>query len=355
MVTELLTSYVVTYFLVTVVCMLGSLMIYRQMTFDIGSEQEIITFRRFLAGYIVFVASNAVWVWINFDFLDIPGLPFSMVNLFAICAASYFWFMYVETKLKPGQVSKSSFRIVSAIPLFVALALILFTPFTGWVFYYTESNEYIHGPLYVTMLLLAILYVMIASVHLIVSATGTTSRTKRAEARTLAAFMLFPVAGGVIDVFIHNLPVMELSLMLGIIIIYTRMQQSKINSDALTGMNNRRRVDDYLQDRLGSVSEEKPLYFFIADADGFKQINDNYGHVEGDRALRVIAQTLKEFASGKQCLVGRWGGDEFAVIIAAHHVSTPEETMEIIRGDLEMNRLAHELPYPLGLSIGYVK
>lgn len=335
--------------------MLVSVVISRQLTSDIGSEQEIITFRRFLMGYFGFVASNAVWVWINFGYLDLPGSPFSMINLFAICAASYFWFVYVETKLKPEMASTLRFRRLSAIPLFMVLFLILITPWTKWVFYYTEENEYIHGPLYIAMLVLAILYVLIASVHLGLTATRTTSYSKKAEARTLAAFMVFPVAGGVIDVFIANLPVMELSLLLGIIIIYTHLQQSKINSDALTGMNNRRRVDDYLTDRISSASEEKPVYFFIADADGFKEINDNFGHVEGDHALRVIAQTLKEFAAGKQCLVGRLGGDEFAIIISAHHVSTPEELVIQVRSDLEMKRLACELPYPLGLSIGYVK
>lgn len=355
MTNPLLLSYVITYFLITVVCMLVSVIINRQLTFDIGSEQEIVTFRRFLLGYFGFVSSNAVWIWLNFGFLDIPAWPFSMINLFAICSASYYWFLFVETKLKPEMASTSRFHMISAFPLVIVLFLIVITPMTGWVFYYTEENEYVHGPLYMAMLLLAIVYVFIASVHLIVEGIRSTSHAKRAEARTLAAFMVFPVAGGVIDVFIANLPVMELSLLLGIIMIYTNLQQSKINSDALTGMNNRRRVDDYLSDRLSLVSEEKPVYFFIADADGFKQINDTYGHVEGDRALKVIAQTLKEFAAGKQCLVGRLGGDEFAIIISAHHVSTPEELIGTVRGDLEMKRLACELPYPLGLSIGYVK
>ena len=351
----MLTTYVVTYFLITVVCMAVSVIIYRQMTLDIGSEQEILAFRRFLTGYFGFVSSNAIWVWLNYGFIDIPGTPFSMINLFAICAASYYWFLFVETKLKPELASDVRFRRAIAVPLAVALILILLTPFTRWVFYYTEENEYVHGPLYMTMLVLAILYVFIASVHLVLTARGTASHAKREEARILAAFMVFPVAGGVIDIFIHNLPVMELSLLLGIIMIYTHLQQSKINSDALTGMNNRRRVDDYLADRLAQATEENPLYFFMADADGFKTINDTYGHVEGDHALRVIAQTLKEFAAGKQCLVGRWGGDEFVIIIGARHISTPEETIALLRGDLEMKRLAEELPYPLGLSIGYAK
>ena len=352
---SMLFPYVITYFFITVVCMMVTIVIGRQLTFDIGSEQEVVTFRRFLMGYFGFVSSNAVWVWLNYGYLNLSGTLFSMINLFAICASSYFWFMFVEIKLNPDMASKKNFPLLTAVPLAVVLLMILLTPVTHWVFYYTEKNEYVHGPLYIVMLLLAIIYVFIASVHLVITAMRTTSHAKRAEARTQASFMVFPVAGGIIDVFVPNLPVMELSLLLGIIMIYTNLQQSKINSDALTGMNNRRRVDDYLADRLAAVSDEKPFYFFIADADGFKEINDNYGHVEGDHALKVIAQTLKEFAAGKQCLVGRLGGDEFTIIISAHHVSTPEELIVQVRGDLEMKRLACELPYPLGLSIGYVK
>ena len=62
------------------------------------------------------------------------------------------------------------------------------------------------------------------------------------------------------------------------------------------------------------LDQAEDVYLLMMDADGFKQINDRYGHVEGDHALQVISAALKEVCSASGGFIARYGGDEFVVL-----------------------------------------
>ena len=345
-------TYVVTYFLVALTCSVVATVILNQLTSDMGTELEVRSFRSYVAWYLVFALTNAVWVWINYGFLHLPGTIFSVVNLVAICMASYYWFSYVELRLDSDRVMGAAFRVVSLIPLVVAILLVVTTPLTHLVFHY-EGESYIHGPLYSTMAILAILYLVAASIDLGLHFSQVQSPSQRRQYATLIWFLLFPVVGGVVDIFIPNLPVMELMLLIGTSLVYTNMQHSRIYSDALTGLNNRRLADEYLLNRIAIASEENPLYLFMCDANLFKNVNDKYGHSEGDRALCTIAQALREAADPTHCHISRWGGDEFVLIGDATSIPVPEELMDSIQTRLSEIAQERELPYGLSLSMGY--
>ena len=348
-------TYVFTYFLVTLVCASVCIALLIQLKADMGSEQEIRAFRGYLVWYMLFTLTNAIWVWINYGFLKIPGSIFSILNLISICTASYYWFIYVELRLNPLVLSNTRFRVASFLPLLVAILLVVTTPWTGLVFHYNESNEYIHGPLYSTMAVLAIIYLVVASTHLAVYRKNTKSPMRRRQYLTLMLFLVYPVLAGVIDIIIPNLPIMELALLLGTMLVYTNMQQSQMYNDVLTGLNNRRLADEYLLEQLADASQDSPVYFLLGDADQFKEINDKRGHVEGDRALRLIAEALKEATVDVRCHVARWGGDEFAIVMDKSAECQPSELIDKIDAELARVAKRNALEYPLHLSFGYAK
>ena len=98
--------------------------------------------------------------------------------------------------------------------------------------------------------------------------------------------------------------------------LYERMLLNNANTDALTGLYNRRYVYQFVKEK-----EVTPFTIYYIDLDNFKSINDKFGHQEGDRALTVTAEKLKECMP--EDVITRVGGDEFLIIELGEHM--PEE------------------------------
>lgn len=123
-------------------------------------------------------------------------------------------------------------------------------------------------------------------------------------------------------------------------------------SDELTGLYNRRGFLEYAKNMiLNKKNKGKQALIVYADMDNLKMINDQYGHDEGDFALREIAQILRE-AFRDTDIVGRYGGDEF-VAFAMVKVSDYEN---IMKRRIEEITLRHNedagKPYPIEMSTG---
>jgi diguanylate cyclase (GGDEF)-like protein len=87
-------------------------------------------------------------------------------------------------------------------------------------------------------------------------------------------------------------------------------------TDTLTQVANRRYLDNFLSAEWRRAQREGGnIGLIMIDIDHFKGYNDNYGHVEGDKCLRRVAQTLKQQVQRPRDLVARFGGEEFAIIL----------------------------------------
>ena len=88
------------------------------------------------------------------------------------------------------------------------------------------------------------------------------------------------------------------------------------NLDVLTGINNRRFFDENLKRLLKSLSRSGgTLSLLLIDIDFFKNYNDSYGHLEGDKCLKTIAGTLAQCVLRTEDFAARYGGEEFALVL----------------------------------------
>lgn len=95
-----------------------------------------------------------------------------------------------------------------------------------------------------------------------------------------------------------------------------RRLEALAHSDGLTGLANRRRLDDRLAEAWREMVEaEAPLALIAIDIDHFKLYNDNYGHPAGDACLRQVAQLIAGSAVRSEDLAARCGGEEFAILL----------------------------------------
>jgi diguanylate cyclase (GGDEF)-like protein len=94
-----------------------------------------------------------------------------------------------------------------------------------------------------------------------------------------------------------------------------RIVESQALVDGLTGIANRRAVDDTLRIEVSRATRfGGEVCLVLADIDDFKQVNDEYGHPAGDDVLRAFAEELRRTVREID-VAGRWGGEEFALIL----------------------------------------
>lgn len=118
-------------------------------------------------------------------------------------------------------------------------------------------------------------------------------------------------------------------------------------TDVLTGLANRRAFDEAAQLEVQRAQRyATPLALVLTDLDHFKAINDKYGHHVGDQVLRNVAQILSAVVRNVD-LVGRWGGEEFAILM-------PDTDLEeAVRAAERMRVALAEAPLIEGLDVGY--
>ncbi len=116
--------------------------------------------------------------------------------------------------------------------------------------------------------------------------------------------------------------------------------------DALTGLVNRRRLDEDLAAALGSP-DSAPVSFVMVDVDHFKTYNDTHGHAAGDVALATVARVMAA-AVGDAGTAYRYGGEEFCVLCPTTDLDAAVEVAEAIRSALETEPFAGEDGQPGG-------
>lgn len=128
--------------------------------------------------------------------------------------------------------------------------------------------------------------------------------------------------------------------------------------DGLTGVANRRMFDSVLATEWANAQRsQQPMSVILLDIDHFKQYNDHYGHVQGDDCLKNVGQVLSGAASRPRDFIGRFGGEEFVLVLpetdepAARHIA--ERCRQLVRQQCiphEKSSVAPMLTISLGVG-----
>lgn len=117
---------------------------------------------------------------------------------------------------------------------------------------------------------------------------------------------------------------------------------SEARTDALTSLPNRRALDENLSQRVCEWRRHgRPLSLLMADIDHFKKFNDTYGHHVGDAVLRQVADLLRQ-TTRESDLVGRFGGEEMAIVLAGTDIDEACVTAERVRRAIDDAILTYE-------------
>lgn len=277
------------------------------------------------------------------------------VLYFSVSAATVFVAcLYTENELGATWLGNRKKIGLLALPLLVLVVCLPLTLQYGFFFYISSDGRYIKGPAYVLMALMSYGYFLVIGVKALAGMFRKSNFARRHAYSAVASFVVCPLIAGLIQSFHTGLSILCMGCTVALVQVFINIQQSRITIDPLTQINNRSRLLQHLDKALARQkgSPERQLYLFMIDIDDFKQINDRYGHLEGDRALICLADALKDAAAECKCLIARFGGDEFAVAMEPKSEEEVTRFQEELRRFLAMHNAAMETPYTIHISIG---
>ena len=193
----------------------------------------------------------------------------------------------------------------------------------------------------------------ILSIRLMRRATAESDPSIKNHMLLTSSFPLCIALAWVMSFIGEAFPVICVCVTVETLCLYIGGTRNEVSMDKLTQVNNRQNLIGYLDYKERAVTGD--LYLLMIDVDDFKEINDTFGHIEGDEALINVARILKRACGPfpKRPYIARYGGDEF-VIVAELDTSTVDDLKQSIQRELEaVNR--ERTDYQLHLSIGVVK
>lgn len=317
-------------------------------------------FMQALIYMIVFIVSD------NLAFLITSGtLPwnsaaviilksFYFVSTTVMC---FYWFLHFEALRMTVYATDNKKRLTAFIPAFIQIILTFINLHAGF-FFKTCDGAYVRGRLFALQYIFAYFYIAVAIVRAIRGALLEKSFIDKSRIVTYAAFPVPPAVAGIIQFFRPELPVACAALTLSMLIMYLNFLENSISLDPLTKLSNRKELLFHLTRRMRSMQDKNSgLYVMMIDANFFKHINDNYGHVEGDLALIRISKAMKRCFndSRKRPILARYGGDEFTVVMDADSFTEVKNVADSLKETLRVLNEEAKAPYDLTLSIGIAK
>ncbi len=242
--------------------------------------------------------------------------------------------------------SKTSHRkfIVFWIACFIQIVLLIINLFTPIVFNIDMNNEYRRGELFMFFIVAGIVLNVYGFAYYIISKI----RNPGLRYFPVIEFLMPILLGMIFQTFMYGISLLPACFAVSLAGIVIAFQNECIYVDKLTGIYNRFELDRELK---RYQKRRETIVAYMLDLNGFKKINDNYSHEEGDQALIAFAGILSE-VFGSVGTVIRFAGDEFIAIVRKGKESDialyKQKTMEAV----ERYNESSGKPYKLSAAVG---
>lgn len=301
------------------------------------------------ADALLLILDMAMWL--------LDGRPGSLVRAVYITVTAFYyvfnplicmiWYFYVDYQIYRSKRHLKRILFPMIIPVCINLVLSILSIFQEYMFFFDESNIYHRGPLFLIMALISLFY-LAASMILI---TIKKDKIPKHDFMPLLIFAIPPLIGGIIQTIFYGIALVWVCATLSALIIFINIQNDQLYTDYLTGLFNRRQLDNYLKQKCQNT-EPGMLAGIMIDINSFKEINDLYGHDIGDQALCDTAEILKKTFREKD-FVARYGGDEFVVLMTIRDKTKLLHAVNQLKRNVEIFNEQGKAPYQIGLSLGY--
>lgn len=267
------------------------------------------------------------------------------------------WYLlqYFEEQRNTELSKNRKKQLIWGIPLILQFLLELINLKTGMLYMYNAAaNVYTRGPLFILQYLVAYCYVVTAVIRGIRAALSEHNYIDKSSILLMSVIPVIPAAAGIIQYWYWQIPVLDSALVLVTLIIYFDNINGIVSQDPMTGLNNKKVLMKTISARMKNADSDRKMYLIMIDIDHFKEINDKYGHTEGDRALMLIVQSMKHTSANMKyrAMIARYGGDEFSILGYADTEADVAEYLYQLDAAVARDIKAQQLNYELSVSLG---
>lgn len=254
------------------------------------------------------------------------------------------WMGYSHNTIFKDNKKTNKYLRIATVPVILLFSFVSTNGIHGLAFTINENNEYIRG---------IVVYVLFFILLGFTLASFVMFRMNRKKVRNdmlvfFASFTIFPIIGSSIQVYHYGATLMWASFALATLTGFIVHEKESMRRDPLTNLVTRGQLEENINYKLKNKSS---FVLTMVDVDDFKDINDTYGHNEGDEALIIISGLL-ENAVGCRDTVCRYGGDEFMLLVDTGDNRKISDIEGKIYEGLDAFNRAKEKPYTLSLSLG---
>lgn len=255
----------------------------------------------------------------------------------------YLWakFIMVHMNIPFSDIRRNIYRTIGLISI-VLLVINIFYPLVFSV----SDGRYQRGFAYIIFLIFAAFYIL-DSLYLYVKRVKKNGSLKLFPVHI---FLIPVILGVVIQTFFVEIAITWTSIAISVTGIMTALKNEIIFTDCLTGLYNR----EYLEFLHKRACNKKDFWVsgIMIDLNGFKQINDNYGHAEGDLALCIVADLLLKSFS-EYGVVTRYAGDEFVIMLNTTDDQLIQKIIKSAKKNFVTENEKNDKLYQLSASMGY--
>lgn len=255
----------------------------------------------------------------------------------------YLWakFIMVHMNIPFSNIRRNIYRTIGLISI-VLLVINIFYPLVFSV----SDGRYQRGFAYIIFLIFAAFYIL-DSLYLYVKRVKKNGSLKLFPVHI---FLIPVILGVVIQAFFVEISITWTSIAISVAGIMAALKNEIIFTDCLTGLYNRMYLE-FLHKRACN-KKDRWVSGIMIDLNGFKQINDNYGHAEGDVALCIVADLLRKSFS-EYGVVTRYAGDEFVIMLNTTDDQLIQKIIKSAKKNFVTENEKNDKPYQLSASMGY--
>lgn len=350
-------TYVFYYVQAHIACILLLSIVFYKIVRGVNKQASQIYLGNLVVTLMLYYMAEIFWALVDGSVISSSPTMLYLSNIFTyilISVAAYYWYIISEALQRDKLIENTVLRRLLATPVLVSALLVVTAYRTGLVFYVDENGKLVNGSFYVILVIVPFAYLIASSVKAFSRFANRDRYVDRNIYFMIGVFPFAPIILGAMQAIYWRVPFLCYGTVAAVYYVYLTTQDNLISIDPLTQTNNRNQLYKYLVQKMRSEEQGLSLFLIMVDIDRLRDINEAYGHAEGDRALNRVATAIKDACQGSRSrmFVSRYGADEFVVVAEMAYRAEAAWLADQIKNEVKRATNVDAAPYDIHVSVG---